>query len=542
MENAFLRILNISILSVSLIIAVLLLRALIRNGTKSVRCFMWGVVGLRLIFPYSVEDILLAVSKSMKSYTTNSTESSASAIIDVSQKNNINLAQLTSGVVTYSAVDQSSKQFVISGRTAFICAIIWGCGCIFLLAYAMIGYIMIKKKVRASILLYDNIRICDDIDTPFLLGFLNPQIYLPSDIEETQMSYVIRHELVHLKRHDYLWKAVAYIILLIHWFNPFVWVAYFLFCKDIELSCDEKVVQRFRQTERKAYANALLACSSPRQRIFIRPLAFGTNGIKERIICIMKKEKSKTMRLICNILTCTLFLLCFFITANAESEYIVSDDNNEDYVISNDSSYNDSIEYETEEYLGVYSDVTTSSQDKVNSEANIATVETEISLGDNDDLKGKTVIILGSEISESVEIETETESEGNDLTASESDEGVTDDDDMWDGFGFDELSPEEECSCENSFYLTEGTELSYIVLYTGAGLDIDVILTAVDMDAWWSVKFTGGKGEGTFRIPADGYYLLSVRCSESNLQYTDSALDSLEITGTIVYKLYECLY
>ncbi|MCD8022814.1 MAG: M56 family metallopeptidase [Lachnospiraceae bacterium] len=449
---------------------------------------------------------------------------------------------------------------------------IWACGCVILLLHAIMNYLLLKKNVQASVLLYENIRICDGIRTPFLLGYRKPQIFLPSDIDRTQLPYIVAHESVHLKRRDYIWKTLVYAVAVLHWFNPFVWIAWHTFCKDLELSCDEKAIQKLGQKEKKSYACALLACSNPATKNSVFPLAFGQNEVKERIRCIMKKDKSRTTKWMSNLLAVSLFLAALCITAYAETEYVSEAAGDSQGTEETDSQTRDEADRhvakgtasqmpeeedrrvaegedgqvtkatETDAYLGGYSEDgginEEAGQSSTASETFRTKMEASSEAGENEILSEKTVVILYSENDELTGSET---NPGTNPEAQQilyiSEKLAPDSDDEWEGYGFESLLPGEEQDSGESFDLTEGTMVYYQVLYTRAGLNIDVILTYEDEDAWWSVEFTGGEAEGAFCIPADGSYRLSVRCSESNLQYEETALDPIEISGTVVYYI-----
>ena len=172
-----------------------------------------------------------------------------------------------------------------------VLAIVWAIGIIAMLVYAAVSYFRLQKKVGASLSVRDNIWICDDIQTPFILGFFKPSIYIPSGTDEAQLPYIIAHENAHLKRCDHWWKPLGYLVLAIHWFNPLVWIAYILLCRDIELACDEKVIRGLNQNESISYSEALLSCSVNRRTVMVCPLAFGEVGVKERVKNVLNYKK-----------------------------------------------------------------------------------------------------------------------------------------------------------------------------------------------------------------------------------------------------------
>ncbi|MCC8051445.1 MAG: extracellular solute-binding protein [Clostridiales bacterium] len=208
-----------------------------------------------------------------------------------------------------------------------VLSVIWLVGVVLLCLYLLVGHAVMKKRV--SICMRKNrkdgesdVWLCDDIDSPFLFGYLQPRIFIPPDMEEWQISYITAHETVHRKRRDYIWKSAAFLIVVLHWFNPFVWVAFHCFCADLELSCDEKVTKDMSDDDRALYAKTLVACSSLRRVTPMQPLAFGKNAVKERICVVMKKRVSRRTRMICNLLSCVLFSVSFFAAAVVGTKYV----------------------------------------------------------------------------------------------------------------------------------------------------------------------------------------------------------------------------
>lgn len=170
-------------------------------------------------------------------------------------------------------------------------ASIWLCGVAVLLVYAAVSYIHIRRKVRESVRIEGNIYICDRIQTPFIFGVLNPRIYLPSSLKEVQIKNVVAHEKAHIRRLDYLWKPLGYVLFAVYWFNPFCWLAYILFCRDIEMACDERVIKDWSAEQKKEYSLVLLSFHVPGKMITVCPLAFGEVGVKQRVKGILNFKK-----------------------------------------------------------------------------------------------------------------------------------------------------------------------------------------------------------------------------------------------------------
>lgn len=211
------------------------------------------------------------------------------------------------GNVGYRAILAGKLGGISLGRFAFI----WTAGCVILLLYAVCSYILLKRKTGAAFNNGENIYICDDIDTPFILGILSPKIYIPSLLTEEERSYVIAHEKAHLKRLDCVWKPLGFILLAVYWFNPLSWVAYILLCRDIELACDERVIADKDIEYKKQYAMTLLNCSSPKKMVSACPLAFGEVSVKTRIKTVLNYKKPAFWLVLAAVAACVVVMVCF---------------------------------------------------------------------------------------------------------------------------------------------------------------------------------------------------------------------------------------
>lgn len=211
------------------------------------------------------------------------------------------------GNVGYRAILAGKLGGISLGRLAFI----WTAGCVILLLYAVCSYILLRRKTGAAFNNGENIYICDDIDTPFILGILSPKIYIPSLLTEEERSYVIAHEKAHLKRLDCVWKPLGFILLAVYWFNPLSWVAYILLCRDIELACDERVIADKDIEYKKQYAMTLLNCSSPKKMVSACPLAFGEVSVKTRIKTVLNYKKPAFWLVLAAVAACVVVMVCF---------------------------------------------------------------------------------------------------------------------------------------------------------------------------------------------------------------------------------------
>lgn len=286
MEPIFLKILNMSITATWLALAVIVLRLLLKKAPKFLTVILWGFVAVRLCFPFSVESVFSLIP-SAEPIPESIFFSQAPEVQSGVPAIDIAVNTLPSGPLAPIPEESVNPMQVI----LFVASVVWAAGIVAMLGYTLFSFLQIRKKVRESVRLKENIWICDSVDTPFILGIFYPQIYLPSAMDEQDMAYVIAHEQAHLKRRDHLWKPFGFLLLSVHWFNPVLWIAYVLLCRDIESACDEKVIQENGTGIKKAYSAALINCSVPRKSISACPLAFGEVAVKERVKGVLNYKK-----------------------------------------------------------------------------------------------------------------------------------------------------------------------------------------------------------------------------------------------------------
>ncbi|MBQ4121272.1 MAG: M56 family metallopeptidase [Clostridia bacterium] len=246
MEAVFLHILNIAITASWLVLAVLLLRLVLKKAPKWATCLLWGIVALRLLLPFSLESALSVIPDA---------EPIPESII-ITGTPTVN-SGLEGGDQVPGEVPDQVPDSVISGSLApvpgdsvdpvqvlvLVASIVWLVGILVMLSYGAFSYFRLKHKMRASIVKEGRVYLCDHIDTPFILGIFRPRIYLPSGMAESEIPYVLAHEEAHLRRKDHLWKPLGFLLLSVYWFNPLLWVGYILLCRDIENACDEKAIK-----------------------------------------------------------------------------------------------------------------------------------------------------------------------------------------------------------------------------------------------------------------------------------------------------------
>ena len=283
MGDIFLKILNMSITAGWLILAVICIRLIFRKMPKWVSCLLWGVVAIRLICPFSIESPL-SLLPSIEPIQTSIVGGGRVQYVP-SIDSHLTIVENTINPIlreafAYDAYDKSESEAPLQVVT-HTAGYVWVCGMILLLICAMGSTIRLHKIVGEAVCVKANVYICDAVKSPFILGIVRPRVYLSSALSEKEMNFIISHESAHLKRKDHLWKALGYLLLCIYWFNPLCWAAYALFCKDIELACDEKVVKDMTLHEKKDYSKVLLSCARQRSLIIMCPLAFGEVGIKD---------------------------------------------------------------------------------------------------------------------------------------------------------------------------------------------------------------------------------------------------------------------
>lgn len=315
MENIFLEILNMSITASWLTLAVIVLRCILKKAPKSLRVILWAMVGIRLVCPFSFESVLsLLPSKETVSedilYAQNPTIESGVPVINNAVNNFLGS--------NFSAEPTNSVNPL--QVMTYVSSYIWVIGIAVMLCYTIFSFLRIKKKVAEALLLNENIFICDRIDTPFILGIFRPCIYLPSSMNDEDRELVIAHEKAHISRRDHLWKPLGFLLLTVYWFNPVMWIAYILLCKDIELACDEKVIKKEDIGIKKAYSNALINCSAERKLISACPLAFGETGVKGRIKSVLSYKKPAFWVILVAVIAVVVTGVCFLTDPNISTD------------------------------------------------------------------------------------------------------------------------------------------------------------------------------------------------------------------------------
>ena len=307
MSGIFLKLLNLSISASWLVLVVLALRLMLKRAPKWVNVLLWGMVALRLMVPFSIESALSLIP---------SAETVSPEVVQFDPAPTI-----TSGVtIIDNAVNPSLSESFAAAPLAsvnplyvwtYLAGWVWLIGLAAMLLYALVSYLRLRRRVSASIRLWENIYVCDEVPSPFILGIVRPRIYLPSALDEAQRGSVLSHERAHLARRDHRWKPLGVALLAVYWFNPLLWLAYTLLCRDIELACDERVLRGMDAGQVKDYSSALLACSVPRRMLAACPLAFGEVGVGARVKNALRYKKPAFWVVAASVAVCVVVAVCF---------------------------------------------------------------------------------------------------------------------------------------------------------------------------------------------------------------------------------------
>ncbi len=322
-DSIFVKLLNASISACWLVGAVLLFRLIFRKAPRWLTVALWAIVAVRLICPVPIESSLSLVPTA---------EPLPAEVLNIDPHKGVESTtmEIINNPVYSEYVDSSVPVDVESFQwDAVLGGLAWVYGMGAMLLYALFSYLFIYIKVRQSMNLRENIYLCDRIDTPFIFGIIRPKIYLPSMMYEEDRTFVLAHERAHLKRRDYLWKPLGFLILSVYWFNPVIWLSYILLCRDIELACDEKVIKEMGTEMKKPYSIALINCSVPKRMITACPVAFGETGVKKRIKAVLSYKKPALWLIIIAVITSIILAVCFATSpkknegTNPENKYLI---------------------------------------------------------------------------------------------------------------------------------------------------------------------------------------------------------------------------
>jgi len=314
MNELFLKIINMSISASWLVLAVLIFRFVLKKAPKWINVLLWGIVAIRLICPFSFESTLSLIPSAETIPLNIGMDTTPTINSGISAINNA-----VNPIISHSNTPMAGASVNLLQITIGIYEYIWIFGMIALALYTAISYWRLRRKVDTAVRYKDNIFQSENVSFPFVLGIIKPRIYLPFKMNGQYLEYVVAHEQAHICRKDHWWKPLGFLLLMIHWFNPLMWLAYVLLCRDIELACDEKVIKELGNEQRGDYTQALVACSVNRRMIAACPLAFGEVSVKERVKSVMNYKKPAFWVIIISVIVCVGVAVCFLTNPKQDS-------------------------------------------------------------------------------------------------------------------------------------------------------------------------------------------------------------------------------
>ena len=314
MNELFLKIINMSISASWLVLAVLILRFVLKKAPKWINVLLWGIVAIRLICPFSFESPLSLIPSAETIPLNIGMDSTPTINSGISAINNA-----VNPIISQSNTPMAGASINPLQITIGIYEYIWIFGMIALALYTAISYWRLHRKVDTAVRYKDNIFQSENVSSPFVFGIIKPRIYLPFKMNGQDLEHVVAHEHAHIRRKDHWWKPFGFLLLTIHWFNPLMWMAYVLLCRDIELACDEKVIKELGNEQRGDYTQALVACSVNRRMLAACPLAFGEVSVKERVKSVMNYKKPAFWVIIISVIVCVGIAVCFLTNPKQDS-------------------------------------------------------------------------------------------------------------------------------------------------------------------------------------------------------------------------------
>ena len=316
MGEVFLKVVNRSIAASWLIVTVLVLRPVLRRAPKWVNVSLWGIVAARLLFPFSIESALSLIPSAETVSPDIMMDAAPTIDTGVSVINNAVNPVITQSFAPAPVASANPLQILIP-----LLAAVWAVGIAGFLAYAAATYWRLRRRIGTAVLLRDNIFQSERVSSPFVLGTVRPKIYLPFKMDERDMEHVLAHERAHIRRGDHWWKPLGFLLLAVYWFNPLMWSAYALLCRDIELACDERVIRELDSEQRADYAQALLSCGAGRRMTAACPLAFGEVGVKARVKSVLRYKKPPLVKIAASVVLCALVAAAFLTDPVTAAEF-----------------------------------------------------------------------------------------------------------------------------------------------------------------------------------------------------------------------------
>lgn len=309
MEQLFLQLARMGLYGSALVLVVIVLRSLLKNAPKRLVCLLWALVAFRLVCPVQIQ------------WRASLMPPPETVVQTVQEMPNILLPAQEAPTITPEQTVPAAPAAPTPAAPDLTAVLsrVWLAGMIAVLLWAAVSDLRLRRRLRASVRMANGVWLCDEIDTPFVLGLFSPRIYLPYGWDDAQNVYILAHERAHIVRGDNWWKLIGWLLLAVYWFHPLMWLAYVLFCRDLELACDEHAVRGLDREGRAAYSQALLDCSSPRGTAFTFPVAFGEIGVKPRIRAVLNYKKPAFWLVLAAVLA-LIAVAVFFLTDRPAAE------------------------------------------------------------------------------------------------------------------------------------------------------------------------------------------------------------------------------
>ena len=329
-QSLFENILTASLYGSIIIVTALLLRPVMKKVPRKYLCLIWLLAFVRLVMPFdissslSLQPDLEALMPSREIQITLPDPVPAvpeDAILPEDTEVVYSDAftppeSIPEGLESYypAPVTDEGPNVINWNAIGFGC---WAAVAGLMVLYSVFSYRKLRKAVREAVRSYDGSWECAGLDTAFILGWVRPRVYSPTGLSPDTRHHILRHERTHLKRRDHWMKLLGFLALSIHWFNPLVWIAWVLLCRDMELACDEQVVKDMGLEERKDYSAALLRCSTQKEHYLVCPVAFGEVSVKTRILSVLNYRRPRFWISLAGILA-IVFVAVFLIPGPAE--------------------------------------------------------------------------------------------------------------------------------------------------------------------------------------------------------------------------------
>ena len=322
MTELFLKVVNLSFSASFLVLAVLATRFLLKKAPRWIHVLLWGLVAARLLCPFTLESALSLVPSTEVVTPQIMTDPTPTVHTGIDPVNRVVNEALAENFAPDPGDSANPMQVWVP-----ILAVLWLVGAAAMGEYTLFTYGRLRKKVKLAVRVNDNVYLSENIPSPFVLGVFRPRIYLPYGMTEKDMHHVLAHERAHIRRRDHWWKPLGFLLLSIHWFNPLLWLAYILLCRDIELACDEKVIHQLRPGQRADYSQALLNCAVTHRSIAACPVAFGEAGVKKRVKNVLTYRRPGFWIILIALVLCLVVAVCFLTGPEGDLiEKIVSQD------------------------------------------------------------------------------------------------------------------------------------------------------------------------------------------------------------------------